>query len=333
MNLFQQEIEAYLSGAVRVERSKAGTVLHRLTRAQAARVADDGAFLRRMRTPAGITIGFRTDSPRVRLRALLLSNHSRWGATGIDYQVDGRLFHVRYEASSSSTVAVDLDLLPENASSSLRDIRVYPPCMRETVFLGLDLAEGASVVPLPGPPKKYLALGDSITQGVCAYRPSAAFPVRLAQRLGMELFNQGLGGHRFDPDFLDPEVCRAPDLITVAYGINDWTMGADALRIRKRVDMFLYRLLSAFPGAGGKVVLISPTRRADLKREAGLGEFQTFCRTIRETARERGVHAVDGMALIPDTTSLYDDGIHPTEEGFSHYARNLEKALQEIGLA
>ena len=77
------------------------------------------------------------------------------------------------------------------------------------------------LIPIKENKKFWLAIGDSITQGMVAKRPSFTYPVNVARVMGYELLNWGVGGDSFNAKLLD-FVGREPDLITIALGCNDW---------------------------------------------------------------------------------------------------------------
>ena len=85
-------------------------------------------------------------------------------------------------------------------------------------------------------------IGDSITQGMDARGPASAYAVQLARVLDVELLNQGVGGHIFDLDALDDELPYHPDIITIAYGTNDWSRDTTREEISSRVERYLTRL-------------------------------------------------------------------------------------------
>ena len=76
----------------------------------------------------------------------------------------------------------------------------------------------------------WLALGDSITQGMVAIRPSGIYPSLISERFGLGLINAGVGGIRFDSDEID-YIGFEPDIITVALGCNDWGISEKQLEV------------------------------------------------------------------------------------------------------
>ena len=91
-----------------------------------------------------------------------------------------------------------------------------------SVLEELSLEDGAALVPVCRE-KKILQFGDSITHGYDALHPAASYSVRLADALGMECCNKAIGGDMFCPGLAALPEETAPDVITAAYGTNDWS--------------------------------------------------------------------------------------------------------------
>ena len=78
-----------------------------------------------------------------------------------------------------------------------------------------------------------------------AQHPALAYATVMARTLDMSLLNLGVGGHVFDVEGLCAPPHPAPDLITVAYGINDWNRSCDIASARP----WLGRLREWYPEA------------------------------------------------------------------------------------
>ncbi|MEW9503566.1 hypothetical protein, partial [Jeotgalibacillus marinus] len=72
-------------------------------------------------------------------------------------------------------------------------MRIQLPHSAGVEFSEIELEGAAFAEPVPRK-KVLIAYGDSITQGYDSAHASGAYAVRLAEGLGMELFNKGVGG-------------------------------------------------------------------------------------------------------------------------------------------
>ena len=173
------------------------------------------------------------------------------------------------------------------------------------------------------------AFGDSITQGFIAGRPSFCYVAQLAELLGVNALNQGIGGAMYDPHILDDlENLAVPDLVTVAYGTNDWRNNPDFGDIRQRVTLFYEQLNRLYPNVPTHV--LTPIWRDDMDEPQQSGTFAEVTQLIRDIAGSYpAIHLIDGVAISPHNPSCFADGfLHPNISGFSYLAPRLYKAIQ-----
>ena len=68
-----------------------------------------------------------------------------------------------------------------------------------------------------------MAYGDSITQGYTALSPSLTYVNLVGDALNADVYDLGIGGEVFEPLMIDEAYPVKADLVTVAYGTNDWS--------------------------------------------------------------------------------------------------------------
>jgi lysophospholipase L1-like esterase len=174
------------------------------------------------------------------------------------------------------------------------------------------------------------AFGDSITQGFISGRPSFCYVAQLAELLGVDAVNQGIGGAMYDPHILDDyENLATPDLITIAYGTNDWRNNPDFDDITARVTGFYERLSQLYPDV--PTYVLTPIWRDDLADTMPSGTFSGVIELIRQTADAYPqIRLIDGLAVSPHNPTCFADGfLHPNIMGFSYMAPRLYKAMQD----
>lgn len=191
----------------------------------------------------------------------------------------------------------------------------------------LTLTDETFLSPLPERPA-LIAYGDSITQGYDALYPSETYAMRLADALGCTLVNKALGGATFLPALAAAENGRQEGTLLVAYGTNDWRHQS-ASTFRQNAQGFLDRLRQHYPSS--PIFVLSPIFRADKEDVTLFGRFETVADILREICEGRdGVKFFDGMDLVPHDESYFGDlHLHPSGEGFAHYAENLRKMLSK----
>jgi lysophospholipase L1-like esterase len=293
-----------------------GLELVRFSDAALAAYAEKEMWTVRAWCPAGVTLQLVTDSPTLDIE-LALGPGARQPAY-VDAYVDGRFAATLGSATPGETLAGTFTLPGTPAHVSL-----YLPHCRQAGIRTLALADGASWTPAPAQPI-LLALGDSITQGMDAHHPSLTYPAVAARRLGMSLYNGGIGGYVFDAASLPDAPVADPALITVAYGTNDWSHRRDVAHARD----YLTRLRALYPTT--PVAVLAPLwRSADATEEAAsLADYRAALTAI--VAGFPGMTTVPMPALLPPGPAFLCDGVHPDAAGHVVYGENLAGALQAV---
>jgi hypothetical protein len=335
MKLTYQQIASAVSGAVRAWEGEDGFHACRFTREQTdAYLIRREDFHRKALSASGIVIRFRTDSPSLKLSVTVRSGSSR-KYFGVDLLVDGRYVdslknfedptfgahYVGMEASLGDFFK-EFDLGPGE-----KNVALYLPWSVECVITALELADGAAFAPVKRE-KKLLAFGDSITQGYDALMPHRKYITRLADYLGMEEINKAIGGEIFWPELALMAHDFQPDMITVAYGTNDWTNRPYA-EFRAASRAFYENLRKTYPNA--PIFALTPVWRKDsVNQSRDYESIHQAEELIRQAVEDLpNITVIRGWEMIPQEEKLYADlNLHPNDEGFNHYFNNLVKHFQ-----
>ncbi len=147
---------------------------------------------------------------------------------GLSCEVDGRRLGVRVPADGDDYVAFTLDdpaAAPASGVMQLpgmgdtHHVRVWLPCLRGCTLRSVA-GNGSFIRPVERR-RNLLVLGDSIAQGFVCDDPALAHSTLLAERRGLDVINQGVGGQVFQPGTLFG-LARAidPAAIVVELGEN-----------------------------------------------------------------------------------------------------------------
>jgi lysophospholipase L1-like esterase len=189
------------------------------------------------------------------------------------------------------------------------------------------------------PFSRYVALGDSTTEGLDDPAPDGAgfvgFADRLAARLvreepGLLYANLAIRGRKagqIRAEQLEPALAMRPDLATIVGGVNDI--------LRPRCDLRhvlgeLEAMVSALRDAGATVVVMTypdPTHVMPVARPAR-GRVLAFNQGLREIAERHGAVLVDlEREAIVDARLWADDRLHASSEGHERIAHAVAQAL------
>lgn len=283
---------------------------------------------RRALSTAGVRVAFRSDTTRLHL-ALRCGDGVEWVLRGkCDLFVDGRM--EAFFGPDRVDIGTRWEAVIWNAPEArMRDFVLWLPAMRQTQIEALSVDAGAKVEAIPLRPKQWLVLGDSITQGYVTAHPSEGYAARAAEALGMEHHNTAVGGGQADPALAGLARGIEADLITVAFGVNDYNTSLAPDTFARNVGELLAGLRSARPGA--RIVWIAPipyVTRTHRRNNAGL-LLSDYTRAIFDQAAQvERIEVVDGYSFLPDESAWFVDNCHPNEPGHAMYARSLVRALR-----
>ena len=205
-------------------------------------------------------------------------------------------------------------------------VAIYLPCLAEARICNVTVDDGATVEPVRKS-RRMLCYGDSITQGYDAQYSSQTYANLTADKLDAEMIDQGIGGEIFRPELLDEEMDFTPDIITVAYGTNDWS-GQERERTVKNANAFYAKLRTLYPNA--KIFALTPIWRADDDRLTKVGTFAEGVQIVKDAASaQEGIVIVDGARMVPHLREVMADKyLHPNDYGFKFYANALFDAIK-----
>ena len=304
-----------------------------------------GLFRQMARTTAGVTLEFETDSSEIFLEVLLDGEPSGSSAVldavrrgedlpldGFSADVDGRHLACRMPAERESIVTFvldDEDAAPEPGVVMLpgvmgpRRMRIWLPALRGCAVRRI-WGNGTSIDPV-AQKSQLLVIGDSIAQGFVTEDPALSWPSVLADQLGLDLVNQGLGGQVFQPGSLLGIAAHVhPEVIVVALGENyryePCTMRPTARDIRNHL-VEVARLWPEVP-----TYVMTPLWHDEEAYPSH--PMSCWLRVPSMIAANAAAHdemeLVDGQRLMDHEPRLLADGYeHPNAEGAAQIARRL----------
>ena len=278
----------------------------------------------RSRCTAGVRLAMRTDARSVRLDA----SHGEGARKRyhLDVFVEGRR---SCRAGHAAPTAWSGEVFSQ-AGREMRTLEIWLSHTSETRLEWIEVDAGARMEEVVPRAATWLAIGDSITQGMEATGPSDTYASVAARRAGLGLRNVGVGGEIMLSEL--GSLCRPlpAQVATVAFGVNDYHQGVPLEVFARRTRGLLEGLLAGRPGF--PVGLITPTpcfRRPP--PPAVVAPLEEYRRVLAEVVREHpSVLLLEGPELLPPDEKLSADGIHPNDEGMRVYGENLATHLGRL---
>ncbi len=326
MKLTYEQIKKISKGAVRITEEDGKICFYRFTDEQFKMYENirSESYLRAFST-AGVRLEFVTNSKTLTLEANASHTSSRTYFNH-DIYVDGEHLY---------TLGDDVDNSPDKQvtvrgeyelGDGEKTVKIYMPWSVNSRLVCLELDDGATLEPVEHG-IKMMCFGDSITHGYDAANPSMSYASLLVDALDADAINKGVAGEFFRAELATLEDDLAPDIITVAYGTNDWA-GRSLDELERECKGFFGNLSSLYPCA--KIFALTPVWRGNCKKITRVGTFDTVGETIKQAAADlSNVTVIDCMDFIPHESKMYSpDALHPNFLGFSFYADGVISAIK-----
>lgn len=319
-----EDIKSIVKNCLQVNVDSGKISFERFTQKQFSAYAHNPSRKIRSYCPSGICLDFYTDSQYIKFNYELKDRARNWFYFDIFIN---DIFVKSIGSSSLYSNSGNLDVTIQTESCAINRVTIYLPHVLEITLQDIQLSDGSFIRPTPKHSKNLLCLGDSITQGMDCKNPSSTYPVLLSRYFDANLLNQGVGGHVFDKSSLDEKIPYEPDLITAAYGTNDWSACDSMTQFSQNASEYLELLTKIFPQS--QILVITPIWRKDLHALRSMGSFfalhEELCTICRRFPR---VTVVNGIPLVPNDEAYFGDkSLHPNSEGFLHYAFNLAREI------
>ena len=323
MNLTKEQIASFATGVDHVEIQKTGCVLHRMPAAMEALYTNDQGV--RAGCTSGVRLRFASDSRWIKI-TLQYGEPARWYFL-CAVVVDGAASQAFGPVSQQKTWQ---GMVFTQELNMRRVYDIWLPHLCPVEVRGLEVEDGSVVEAAPPLAFRWLAYGDSITQGMNASLPLFTWPARAAQALDAEVVNLGVGGAT-----LHAELARSvPDLhlqlITISYGANDYVVNVPLADLRVHAAGLLDALRRRY--AGVPVVVTTPI---PLFKPVGLNQLGLALDDYREAlesvvAGRPDVHLVRGTDLVPADHYYFNDWTHPNDQGMVSYSQNILPYLKKL---
>ena len=314
-----EQIKNLVHGAARVEEGDGLISFFRFTAEQQElyKKTSTDFYIKTFAT-SGISLEFATDSENLSLSVVVSKGCSRSFFIHSIFVNGTRIGELSGDIGNNENVPFASSF---KLGTGVKKVKILFPWSVYSRLKELCLDDGAMVEKIEKP-FKTLMFGDSITQGYDASRPELAYAVRLADFLSADAINKGIAGEQFFGKLTTLKDDFTPDLITVAYGTNDWRHGTKE-RFLRECTAFFKNLRENYPDT--KIIALTPLWRVDIDNEQVIGEPLSFVtKFIKQTVREtENAVFIDCINLIPHRPKHYQtDGVHPIDSGFENYANN-----------
>lgn len=289
-----------------------------------------------VRSSAGLAVLFRTNSSVITVKTEF--GYMNMGVNTMGVSLRGYDLYIKkngewlYAMSKANAVGKEDEnlVLIKDMDNSMKECMLYLPIYSEEHSIQIGVQEGASIEALESPFRHRIGIyGSSYTQGISTTRAGMSYPMQLMRMTGLQFLNLGCSGNcKMQPYFADV-LCDAE----VDAFIFDCFSNPDARLIEERLFPFIEKIQAAHPG---KPLIFQQT----IYREG-----RNFSQSIDEKEKAKQKMAAQLMRIAcrkyddvyfiqtDATDSMHStsvDGIHPSDYGYTLWARSVKKPLMKI---
>lgn len=325
MKLTLEQIRSITWGAVDVSEEDGLVHFYRFSKAQMEMYRQQNLdFYQKAHATAGVKLKFKTNSEHLSLKIQTKPGSSRTFFS-LDVFVDGKLLGAIINDENGDLGAFSGEFA---LGAGEKLVTMHLPWSVCTSFESFCLDDGASIQPVC-PAKTLLIYGDSITQGYDAKQTSLRYAAKLAEFLDAQEHNRAIGGEVYNAKLAQLETDIKPDYVSIAYGSNDWSKKTQQ-EFWEQCRPFIKTVSERYPQA--EIFVLTPIWRKDLDRETPFGDFADVEKILRRACEDlSNVKVIRGFDFVPKDESYFADlYLHPSDEGFRHYAENLCRAIAEL---
>jgi lysophospholipase L1-like esterase len=316
------DFKQYSKGVARVELNQHGDFcLKRMTKDLEEFYSYSEGALARANSMAGVRLIFISDAKQLKLTV-------KYGTPVRDYfklycYIDGQL-----QTEGPDEFQNEAEISFKTPNCNTKQFELHLPHCCEVIISSLELLEATTLAPAPIENKTWLLIGDSITQGMTATGTIFTFSTMTAKKLGFNQHNIAVGGAVLGGKLGKLVKDIDCDLITIAFGTNDFNSSRNILEFYKETVEMLSELTKK---QNCDIFLLTTIPWPDRLTSNDLGlTIEDYRKALRKAAVEfPTVTLIEGPELIPEDSAMFVDNVHPNNQGMQLYATNLSQALSK----
>lgn len=277
---------------------------------------------------------------RFRTNATTLTASFTTGSLGVTsgtgvILIDGARAGTFNASVSNSALEVDVPVV----GNGFHNVELIMPFAQDVRFNGLSVNPEAGFQPIAArPATRYVAYGDSITQGLWASDGLRNYPSLIGAQKGWEVVNMGFGWRGLKDSGGGSGDAAAvaslgADVISVMMGYNDASARLSATSYRASMESFvagIRRVDGSVP-----IYLISPLYTSNAVNQARMLQYRDEIIDLVRKSFDARLYWIDGLTLGIDSSNVgrfTTDGIHPNDAGFALVADRLAPRMTLPGL-
>lgn len=289
------------------------------------------------RDSAGMMVRFKTDASSIHARYKVMKPNlgmphmPATGVSGIDLYARDEKGKWRWvQVVKPATQEIKAEIISGLAPGS-REYAAYLPLYNGVENLEIGVPKGSSFEGLaPRAEKPVVFYGTSITHGACASRPGMVHTAILGRRLERPVINLGFSGNGKMDAAVGELLCE----VDAAAFVIDCLPNMAAKDVTAKCSPLVKQLRSKWPDT--PIILVEDRRFTNSWITPMKAKFHDDNHAALKSAYQRlvsegvkGLHYIEGDALLGDDTEGATDASHPNDLGFMRQSDVMEPVIRK----
>ncbi|MBE8713035.1 SGNH/GDSL hydrolase family protein [Sphingobacterium hungaricum] len=285
---------------------------------------------------AGLAVGFKSSSTKIRLKWCVKGNGANGNLTPIAQK--GFDLYIKHNgkwqfagAAAPKDTCSDVEII-SNMDGSEKEFLLYLPLYDELKNLEVAVDENTTISAIAQPFKRrILVYGSSIVQGASASRPGLNYTSILTRNTGYQFLNLGFSGSAK----MEPEVANMVASIPADVYLLDCIPNSSPEEITARTNYLVKTIRQKHPSA--PIILMQSLVREHGYFNAKVGTHVSDQNRAAQAEYQRLLQeGITDLYFLPSTNFLgHDhegtvDGTHPNDIGFERMVKDIQPKILDI---
>ena len=292
---------------------------------------------KQVRMSAGLAIAFKTDSKTITIKTEYRDRSFPVNTGGLSAR--GYYLYIRKDGQwlwAASAVARDNKpdenvTLIKNMDGSMHECLLYLPTFSEESSIKIGTEKNATIEAIENPFRHRIGIfGSSFTHGTSTSRAGMSYPDQLSRMTGLQFLSLGCSGNCKLQSYFADVLCAADVDALVFDGFSN----PEAPMIEERLFPFIEKIQKAHPGV--PLIFQHTIYREYRNFNTDRDHNETIKAAMADSLMKIAVKKYKDVYYVTTTCATSKDheatvdGIHPSDYGYTLWAKSIEKPIKKI---
>ncbi len=292
---------------------------------------------KQVRMSSGLAVAFKTDSKVITIKTEYRDRSfpvhtGGLSARGYDLYIkkDGKWLWAASAVAKDNKPDENVTLI-KNMDGTMHECLLYLPLFSEESSIKIGTEKNAAIAAIDNPFRHRIGIfGSSFTHGTSTSRSGMSYPNQLSRMTGLQFLGLGCSGNSKLQSYFADVLCAAEVDALVFDGFSN----PEAPMIEERLFPFIEKIQKAHPGIPliFQRTIYREYRNFNTDRDRNETVKAAMADSLMKIAvkKYKDVYYVTTTCATSEDHEATVDGIHPSDYGYTLWARSIEKPVKKI---